>query len=152
LQRAGDRLGDFVLNGEYIHEFPVIAFGPEIETVLRVHQLRCDTDAVVGTADAAFQDGAHVQRLSNLGDVLVLAAKHESGGASGNFQVGDTGQEVNDVLGEAIAEVFVVGVAAHVGERQDSDRRRFLAANACGPIKRRPSLRYLLVSFARRLP
>src|SRR5215467_6297970 len=124
LQRTGDGLSDFVLDCEYVCKLAVVAFGPQMITVLSVDELRRHTDAAAGASNAAFEDRADSQRFGNLGDVLVLAAEGESGGAGRDLEIGNVGQEVDDLLSQAIAEVFIVGVAAHVDEGQNCDGRK----------------------------
>ena len=48
----------------------------------------------------------------------------------------DLAEVGDDVFGDAVAEVFLLGIAAHVGERQDADRRAVgVRASASGAAR-----------------
>ena len=68
-----------------------------------------------------FENRPDAERLGNPADVLFLAAEGKRGGARGDLEAGDVGQQVDDLLGQSVAEVLVVRVAAHVGEREHGD-------------------------------
>ena len=57
-----------------------------------------------------------------------LALEGEGGVAGDDRQRRHLRQVGDDVLGDAVAEIFLLGIAAHVDERQDADRR----AGGCG--------------------
>ena len=121
LQRTGDRLGDVVLNGEDVDQLAVVAFRPQVIAVLGVDELRRHAYAASRAADAAFENVRDAERFRDPADVLFLAAKGEGGRARGDLEAGDVRQQVDDLLGQSVAEVLVVRVAAHVGERQHGD-------------------------------
>ena len=77
LKGARDCLGDVVLNGEDVGELAVVAFRPEVITILCVNELCGDADASARPTHAAFEDGADAERFGDLRDVLLLAAKRE---------------------------------------------------------------------------
>ena len=88
----------------------------------RGDELRRDADAVAGLSDAAFENVRHTKGRGDLANVLMLALERERRGARDHLQARDLRQEVDDFLGQAVAEVLVLLVAAHVLERQDRDR------------------------------
>ena len=70
---------------------------------------------------------AHLELLRDLCGIDVLALEGESRVASRDPQRRDLGEIGDDVLGDAVAEIFLLRVPAHVGKRQDADRElRFL--------------------------
>ena len=77
LQGAGNRLGDVVLDGEDVGQLAVVAFRPQVITVLRVDELCGDADASARPADTPFEDGADAERFGDRRDVLFLAAERE---------------------------------------------------------------------------
>src|SRR3546814_18438640 len=70
---------------------------------------------------SAFQDRAHAELAGGGGDVDLLALEVERRRARGHLELRQLGQQVEDLLGDAVAEVLVLGVAAHVDERQHGD-------------------------------
>jgi len=92
--------------------------------VLRADQLRSDAEAVGGPAHATFENARDAERFRDLSNVDVPAFEGERRGARNHFQAGYLHQSVDDLFGEAVAEVLLFLVAAEVGEREDRDRRR----------------------------
>ena len=117
-----DVLGNFVLNGEEILEIAVVAFGPDMVAGRGLDELGGDPDALAGLAHAAFDDIAHPQFPPNFGDVHRLPLEHERGVARDNEQATAAAQLGDDVLGDAIGEILLLGIARHVGEWQHGDR------------------------------
>ena len=74
--------------------------------VRRLDQLRRDADLVAGLAHAALQDVRDVELLRHVLDVDLLALELEGRGARGNPQIGDLCQQVEQLLRQAIREVF----------------------------------------------
>ena len=141
-QRGRDGLGDFVLHVEQVRHLAVIALRPEVIAVARVDELRGDAEARPGSPHAAFENGGDAQRVGDLANVLGLALEREGRRARGHLQPRDLRQEIDDLLGQAVAEVLVVLVRAHVGERQHGDgglrvvRRRGGAVPVCDAFPR----------------
>ena len=121
LQRTRDGLRDFVLDGNTSDELPIVAFRPQVIAVLSVDQLRSHADSASRSTDAPFKNRPDAERLCDPADVLLLAAEGEGRCARGDLEVGDMGQQVDQLLGQAVAEVLVVRVSAHVGEREHRD-------------------------------
>src|ERR1700751_4232567 len=55
-ERRNDRASHLVLDGEYILELAVVAFGPDVPVGLSVDQLHGHADATAGLPHAALQD------------------------------------------------------------------------------------------------
>jgi hypothetical protein len=128
VQSLRDSRGDFVLHSEDVGELAVVALGPKMISVGRVDQLSGHPDAVAGAADAAFENRADSERVCDGGDVLFLSAEGERGGAGRDFQIRDVGQQVQNFLGQSVAEVFVVLGGAHVGEGEYGDGGRICSS------------------------
>ena len=90
-----------------------------------VDQLGGDADAVAGAANAALQHVAHAKLAPDLPHVDGLALVPEAGVAGDDEQLGEPRQLRDDVLGDAVAEVFLIRVATHAGEGENGDRRPF---------------------------
>ena len=123
LQLLDDRVRDLVLDREDVGQVAVEAVGPDVPAVLAADQLPGDPHPRAGLADAALQHEAHAELLAHLLHVDGLALVRERGVAGDDEQPRDLREVGDDVLGDAVAEVFLLGVAAHVVERQHDDRR-----------------------------
>ena len=84
--------------------------------IFRVDQLGCDAHAVAGLADAALQNGFHAEFLADGAHVFIRAFKSKGGRPRGYFQGGFPGQCVEQLLGDAVAEILIFGVRAHIDE------------------------------------
>src|SRR6185369_5524169 len=91
---VGDDLSrDLVLDVEYVRQFPVVAFGPQVIAGHRIDQLGGDADSVPGPAHAALDDIAHAKLAADLADIdsaafeckSVIARDHEQGPEAGKF-------------------------------------------------------------------
>src|SRR6516164_9910664 len=67
--RAGDALGDFVLDGKHVGQLTVVSVGPEMVPGFGIDQLRRYPDPIAGTTDAAFDHVAHAELARHLADV-----------------------------------------------------------------------------------
>src|SRR5580704_3247335 len=122
-QGFDDGLRDFILNSEHVGDFAVVALRPEVVSVPRLDQLGGYAEAIPEFAHATFQDIFHVQPLRDAADVLSLSNERERRGARRHQQTRYLHQRIEDVLGQAVAEVFIFLVAAEIGEREHRDRR-----------------------------
>ena len=90
-------------------------------TARHFNELHSDAQAIVGLADAAFEQRLHVELLSHGADVLALAAKLKGRRACGHAQAIDVRQRVDELVGQTFAEVLLVVIRTHVRERQHRD-------------------------------
>jgi hypothetical protein len=114
---------DLILDGEDVGEVAVVPVGPDVVASHSVNQLRGDSHPPAGLAHAAFDDVADVQLFGDLGDIHRLALEGEDGVSGDDRERGDLREVRDDILRDAIAEVLLFGIAAHVDERQDSNRK-----------------------------
>jgi hypothetical protein len=125
--RRGDRdrhrLTDLVLHREDVGEVAVVALGPDVVAGLRLDQLSGNADAVAGFAQAAFEDIAHTQFAPDLLHIDGAALVGEAGIARDHEQRGIARKRGDDILGDTVSEEFLLGIARHIDERQERDRR-----------------------------
>ena len=121
LDRGDDRLRDLVLHREDVGELAVVTFGPEMAAGGDVVELRGDADAVAVLADAALDDIAHAELFRDLTQMNRAALVDEARVACDHEQPSQPREAGDDVFGDPIGEVFVLGVAAHVGKGEDGD-------------------------------
>jgi hypothetical protein len=74
------------------------------------------------SAQAAFEHIAHAELAPDLLHIDVPALVGEAGIASDDKQRGISGERGDDVLGDAVGEEFLLGIAAHIGKRKHRDR------------------------------
>jgi hypothetical protein len=94
-----------------------------MRTCRRINELRSDTHAIVGAADATFKDIPHPKFATNLPDIGRFALVLEARVAGDDEQLGEPGELRYNVLRDAVAEVILVGVATQVCEGKDRYRR-----------------------------
>ena len=129
---------DIVLDFEDIGEFAVVALGPEMPATRSIDQLSGDANPVAGLADAAFEREADAEFPAYLGNVERLALVDEGRVARDDEQSGHLRQIRDDVLADAIAEILLLRIPAHIVEGEDDDRRlvrqrlEFLCADGLG--------------------
>jgi hypothetical protein len=121
-ERLDDGLRDLVLQREDVVQVPVVALGPDVIVARCEDQLCGDPYAAARLAHAPFQHVTHVELARDLRDFDVPALVDEGAVARNDDERRDLGQVRDDVLGDAVAEIFLFRIAAHVGERQDADR------------------------------
>ena len=117
-----DGLRDLVLDREDVGHLAIVALRPQVAAVGDGDQLRGHAQAIARLPHAALQNVRDAQRIANTADVFILALESEGRGPRRHLQPRQFRQCVDDLLGEPVAEVLVVLVAAHVGEGQHSDR------------------------------
>ena len=129
-QRVDDGVRDVVLQLEDVLELAVVALGPDMAVGAPVDQLRGDAHPVVHLAHAAFKQILHAQPRGHAVKVLGAALVGEGSVARHHEQRGDLREIGDDVLGDAVAEIILLGVARHVDEGQHRNRGLVFAAAA----------------------
>ena len=122
LDRRHHGLRDLVLHGEHIRQIAVVALGPEVTAGSDIVQLRGDADMVAILAHGALDDIADAEFLADLLQVHRLALVDEGGVAGDHIEPAQLRQRGDDVLADAFGEIFLLGFAGDVGERQHGDR------------------------------
>ena len=86
-------------------------------------RINCDRDADPATrfAHAAFEHIAHAQFLADFLDVDGLALVGKGRIAGDHREGAPAGEHRDDVLGDAVGEKLLLGIAAEIGERQYRD-------------------------------
>ena len=123
LDRGDDRLRDLVLHGEHIRKAAVVALGPDVAAGRDIVELGGDPHMVAFLADRALDDVADAKLLADLLQMHGFAAVDEGGVAGDDVEPAQFRQRGDDVLADAFGKIFLLGLAAHVGERQHRDRR-----------------------------
>ena len=102
--------------------FAVVAFGPVMAAGRRVDELRADAQLLAGPAHAAFEHVADAKLARDLLHIDRAALVDERRVAGDDEQPADAGQPGDQVLGDAVGKILLIGIAAHIGERQHRDR------------------------------
>src|SRR6266851_720716 len=87
-----------------------------------IHQLGGYPHVVAGLAYAALQHVRHSQLATYILHLRRLALVGEGRRARDDKEVREPGESSNKVVGDAIAEIFLLGVVTHVGEGQHGNR------------------------------
>ena len=121
-QPVSDRRGDLVLHREDVLDHAVVAVGPELVAVGGIHQLHRNAQAGARASQRSFKHGGNTQLGTHRTQVLVLPLEGERRTATGDAQPGNLRERIENLLGHAIGEHLVVGVAAQAREREDGER------------------------------
>src|SRR5216683_6467307 len=97
-------------------------FSPYVIARGRIHQLSRDAHLVVGPAYTSFQYVLHPQLLADILHFYRFALVGEGGGPGDNEEVRDSGEGGGQVIGNAVAEIFLLVISAHVREGQYCNR------------------------------
>ena len=113
---------DFALHLEQIGHGLVEPLGPEMISALRVDQLDIDAHPISAALNAALQDITNVQLAADLLQIDVLAFVGEGRVSANHERAADARQVRCQALSHAVHEIFLLRVAADIGEGQDDDR------------------------------
>ena len=122
LQHGGNRRRDLVLHGKDIGELAVPTLRPHRTAIGRIDQLGSHTNALPALPHASFEHVLDAELARDIADPRLPPFERERRGASGHLQPGKAREHVDHVLGEAVAEILLLPIAAHVHERQHRDR------------------------------
>ena len=117
------RLAHTILQIEYVLDLALETFGPDVRRRRGVDELPGDADPRPRPAHAAFQHVTHAKLAADLLHVDGAALVGEGRVARDDEYVPVAGQAGDDVLHHAVGEIVLIGIRAHVLERQDRDRR-----------------------------
>jgi len=87
-----------------------------------VNELGNDAEPVISFAYATFQDVAYPHLAANVLHFGTLAFVGEGRGTRDDKQTGEPGEGCGNLLGHAIAEILLPGIAAEIDEWQDDNR------------------------------
>jgi len=102
-----------------------------MRAVRRVDQLRGNAHAPACLAHRAFEDVADTQFAPDLLHIDRLALVRKTGVAGDDKEPADTRQRSDDFLDHAVREILLLGVAAHVLECHDRQRRLIRQRRRC---------------------
>jgi hypothetical protein len=119
---GGDRSSHFVLDGKDILERAVVVLGPAVGPRRGIDQLGGDANTIANTPYAAFEQVAHAQIAPNLADIGRLAFVLEARVAGDDKQLGEARQLRDDVVHDAIDQIFLLRMQAHIVEREHGNR------------------------------
>ena len=122
LERARHGAGDLVLHLEDVRQVAIVGLRPQVVAVGRANQLSADAQHLAALAHAALQHVGHPELAGDRADVFVLALERECRRAGDHPQVRAVRQALDQLLGQAVGEMLLVALLAHVGKRQHGDR------------------------------
>src|SRR5262249_60218514 len=96
----------------------VVALGPNVLAGLCLDQLCGDADAVAGFTQTTFEHISDTELAPDLFHVDSAALVGEAGVARDHKQRRVARERSDDVLGDAVGEELLLGISAHIGERQ----------------------------------
>ena len=151
-ERARCVLGDLFLEREDVAYLPVEFLGEDVVAGPHVDEVDADAQPLAVLAHAAAQHVLDAELLAE-GAEIVVRSEVEGGGARDDAQLMDARERVDQLLGQAIAEMSLIVGGTQVGERQHGDRfarrgrgglwaagpaRASTVSRAMWPTKRKP--------------
>src|SRR5215469_4799863 len=129
LDSGGDARSDVVLHREDIGQVAVVSLSPEMGAGGDIDKLAADAHALPGSAHATFEDIADAKVAANLLEIDGFSFVGECGIAGDDEKPAPFRQRRDDVLGNAVDKIFLLGIATDIVKRKDGDR---------GPVGQRP--------------
>jgi hypothetical protein len=121
LDRGDDVPGDFILQVEDVAQVTVVPLGPYVLAGRRVNELAGHADPAAVGPHAAFEDVTDRQLQRDLPNVDGSPLVGESRVACDHEEPAQAGQRRRNILGDPVREILLLGITAHVRERQDRD-------------------------------
>src|SRR5208282_287594 len=112
-----------VLQLEYVLEAALEAIRPQMSARRRVDELASDAQPIGRLAYATLEQVAHPELAADLLHVDRAALVGKGRVARDYEQPAHPGERRDDLLHDAVAEILLLGIAAHVLERQHGNRR-----------------------------
>src|SRR6516225_2840961 len=140
LDRCGDTRGDVVLHREDVSQIPVVTLGPEMGTGGCIDQLAADAHPLSGPAQATLEDIADSQVAADLLGVGGFSFVRKCGIAGDNEKPAPFRQRCDDVLGNAVDKIFLLGIATDIVKWKNSNRRSVEQRRWCRVRRDRRSL------------
>jgi len=123
LGHPGNADSDFVLKVEDIFQRAVKTVSPGMRIAERLDQLSGDVHPASTLSYRAFEDIAYAQFATDLLYVDGLALVGKARITGDDEEPSYPGERSDDLLDHAIGEIFLLGVPAHILERQNRNRR-----------------------------
>ena len=87
----------------------------------RIDQLARYANPAAGFSHASFEHVPHAELAADLADIDGLALVGKRRVAGDDEELADPGQSRDDVLRDAVGEIFLLDIGRHVVEGQNSD-------------------------------
>jgi hypothetical protein len=119
IERAGETADDLVLCLREVGAIGVEAIRPDMRAALRIDELNVYSNLVGRPADAAFEDVPDTKLPANLSRIGGFALKGEGRVASDHKASGNPRQIRCQIVGDAVGEIFLIGIAGQVRKGED---------------------------------
>ena len=120
-QDSDDGGGDLILNVKNIRELAVVAIGPDVLVGAPIDQLDDHPNAVSGFSDASLEQIVGAELAGDTAEVNGLTLVFERRVAGDDEKAAKTGKLREDFLRQPVGEELLLGIAAHIGQRQHGD-------------------------------
>ena len=131
LQGLDDVVGNLALDDEDIGELTVIGLRPQVETVGHLDQLGADTELIARLAHAALENIVDPEPAADLLYIEVGLLERVDRGPRRDAKTLDVGEGADQLFGQTVGEVLVVGIGAQIGKRQHRHRRHVVPGCGC---------------------
>ena len=122
-QGGNDFTDDLVLQREYVAQLAIVALGPQMLAICRIDQLDGDAHGIARLADTALDDVTRTEFAPHVANIGAQALVRKGRVTRDDLDPGYPRNIGDQILGHAVGEILLLGIAAHVGERQHGDGR-----------------------------
>src|SRR5215510_2405082 len=121
LDSGGDARSDVVLHREDIGQVAVVSLSPEMGAGGNIDKLAADAHALPGSAHATFEDIADAKVAANLLEIDRFSFVGECGIAGDDEKPAPFRQRRDDVLGNAVDKIVLLGIATDIVKRKNGN-------------------------------
>ena len=121
LELVGNGAGHFAFHSEDVVEFPIVTFRPEMFVVRSANQLHIHVHGISDFLHAALQQIRHAQLPADVAQIVRRAFVFLGRSARDDFERCDLRKPGQDFVLDAVGKIGVIGIAAEVLKRQNSD-------------------------------
>ena len=121
LELVSNGAGNFSFHSEDVVEFPIITFRPEMFVVRSANQLHIHVHGVGDFLYAALQQIRHAQLPADVAQIVRRAFVFLGRSPRDDLERCDLRQTGQDFVLDAVGKIGVIGIAAEVLKRQNSD-------------------------------
>ncbi len=125
LQAARHRGGDIRLHGQPVILAAIVTARPILKSGACIDQLRRNAQPRALPAHAAFQHRAHVQPPGDIAYCRRRSLERKRGHPRRHLQPADAAERIDQLLRQAIGEIRLARIAAHIIEWQHGHRMRW---------------------------
>ena len=113
-QGLSDTAGNLLLNIKEICHLTIELLRPQVAAVADINELGGDPQPIVCFPDTALENRFNIQIFADITNIFRLALVSERGGARGDSDAFYPGQVVDNLLSNAVTEIFLIFLGTQI--------------------------------------